>query len=432
MGPTNVALVKLFEADRKLRDAQEKLDTASHNVRIQERRANDLAEKLRLTQQAQKEQQAKASQLDLELKARDQQIEKLRNQQQAAKNNKEYQALLIEINTRKLDKTKVEEQAMTAMEAVEKHKAEVAILTTQVQAEREKLEAMKAQSGDALAKLQADVDATRPERAAAEADVPAQARDIFNRLADRYEGEAMAGIDRPDRRKEEYLCTACNMDLVRDIYNKLKNRNEVVFCPNCQRILFIPEHFTAEHAIGGPSRSATPKKKPTVVKAKGAAKKKAAAPAAEGGAAPAAEAQPDRDVVVIEQRASGDLGKALSKAQGVSVQSAIAADFNPVECEVYVDGELAGIYKGIDVGNLERAVKYYLGEFKIPFKTIEVKPVPVEQAEEAPAAATPASAAAPAATGTEAATPAGDAPPAANAEAQTSESIPAPEAASAT
>ena len=164
MGPTNVALVKLFEADRKLRDAQEKLDTASHNVRIQERRANDLAEKLRLTQQAQKEQQAKASQLDLELKARDQQIEKLRNQQQAAKNNKEYQALLIEINTRKLDKTKVEEQAMAAMEAVEKHKAEVAVLSTQVHAEREKLEAMKAQSGDALAKLQADVDATRPER----------------------------------------------------------------------------------------------------------------------------------------------------------------------------------------------------------------------------------------------------------------------------
>src|SRR3954447_11493347 len=275
MGPTNVALVKLFEADRKLRDAQEKLDTASHNVRIQERRAQDLAEKLRLAQQSQKEQQAKAAQLDLELKARDQQIEKLRTQKQAAKNNKEYQALLIEINTRKLDKTKVEEQAMAAMEAVEKHKAEVAVLSTQVQAEREKLETMKAQSGDALAKLQADVDATRPERVAAEADVPAQARDIFNRLADRYEGEAMAGIDRPDRRKEEYLCTACNMDLVRDIYNKLKNRNEVVFCPNCQRILFIPEHFTAEHAIGGPSRSAAPKKKPTVVKAKGAPKKKA-------------------------------------------------------------------------------------------------------------------------------------------------------------
>ena len=250
----------------------------------------------------------------------------------------------------------------------------------------------------------------------------------------------MAGIDRPDRRKEEYLCTACNMDLVRDIYNKLKNRNEVVFCPNCQRILFIPEHFTAEHAIGGPSRSAAPKKKPTVVKAKGAAKKKAAvAPAtdAAGAAVQSAADEADRDVVVIEQRASGELGKALAKAGAEHLgSSAIAADFNPVECEVYVDGELVGIYKGIDVGNLERSIKYYLGEFKLPHKTLEVKPVPQEQPEApaaaAPEAATPASGAPTAASSSEAATPPSNAPPSGGSEARTSESIPAPEAASAT
>src|SRR6476620_2888078 len=108
MGPTNVALVKLVEADRKLRDAQERLDSAAHNVRIQERRVSDLTEKLRVAQHTQKEQQATAGRLDLELKSRDQHIEKLRTQQQAAKNNKEYQALLVEINTRKVDRGKIE------------------------------------------------------------------------------------------------------------------------------------------------------------------------------------------------------------------------------------------------------------------------------------------------------------------------------------
>src|SRR5688572_15653262 len=111
MGPTNVALVKLFQADQQLRAARERLDAAAKNVRVQERRVNDLAAKLKVSQTHHKEFQARAANVDLDLRTRDAHIEKLRTQQQTAKNNKEYQAFLIEINTAKVDKTKVEEDA---------------------------------------------------------------------------------------------------------------------------------------------------------------------------------------------------------------------------------------------------------------------------------------------------------------------------------
>lgn len=452
MGPTNVALVKLFEADRKLRDVQAKLEAASHNVRIQERRVNDLSEKLRLAQQTHKERQARSSQMDLELKARDAHIEKLRTQQQAAKNNKEYQALLVEINTRKVDRAKIEEQALANLEFLEKLKVEGAGYTTGLAAEKAKLDAMKAQSGDQLAALQIEVDAVKPERETAEAAVPPKTRDLFNRLADKYDGEAMAGIDRPDRRKEEYLCTACNMELVRDVYNKLNSRDDVVFCPNCQRMLFIPDHFTAEHAIGGPTKSAPKKAKVTVVRQRTAAPKKSkavtAAAASTGSAAidgsaaasgTAGLTDEEKDVVVIEARATGALGKALASAQGESVSRAIKSDTNPVECEVYVDGSLAGIYKGITVENLTNAIKYFLGDHKLTYTTLLVKaagsapaatsdqpaaeggtPAPV--AESAPAAAD---------SPIPAAEPAGEPVPAASDEVRTSETIPAPETTSA-
>src|SRR5678816_1453951 len=136
MGPTNVALVKLFQADQQLRAARERLDAAAKNVRVQERRVNDLAAKLAAAQKSHKELQAKAGNLDLDLKTRDAHIEKLRNQQQPAKNNKEYQAFLIEINTAKVDKTKVEEETMRVMEQVDKAAAESATITTQLEAER--------------------------------------------------------------------------------------------------------------------------------------------------------------------------------------------------------------------------------------------------------------------------------------------------------
>ena len=109
MGPTNIALVKLSQSDQSLREAQGRLEAVSRDVRVQERKVNDLVERQKLSQSKLKEQQSQSAQLDLDIKTRDDHIERLRNQQQNAKTNREYQAFLVEINTEKLDKSKSEE-----------------------------------------------------------------------------------------------------------------------------------------------------------------------------------------------------------------------------------------------------------------------------------------------------------------------------------
>ncbi len=249
MGPTNLALVKLFEADQELREAQARLDAASKGVRIQERRTNDLAEQIKLTQTQLREQQAKGGNLELDIKTRDAHIEKLRSQQQSAKNNKEYQAFLIEINTGKVDRGKVEEETLKVMEQVEKLQAELKDLTAQHETERTNLEQMKAKIGGTVKQLQSEIDQLKPARDQAAASVPSKARVPFERLAERYDGEALSSVARPDRRREEYLCTVCHMNLVTDVYNKLHSRDDLVFCPNCQRILFIPGDLPPEMAV---------------------------------------------------------------------------------------------------------------------------------------------------------------------------------------
>ena len=357
MGPTNVALVKLFQADQQLRAARERLDAAAKNVRVQERRVNDMTAKLKAAQTHHREQQARAGSLDLDLRSRDAHIEKLRSQQQSAKNNKEYQAFLIEINTAKVDKAKVEEEAMRVMEQVEKAGAESAATATQLEAERAKLAEMSTQITDTLKQLQVEVDALKPAREAAAAALPGKVIAEFDRLAERFDGEALAALAKPDRRREEYLCTACNMDLVTDVYNKLHSRDELVFCPSCRRILFIPEDLPPEAAIN--VKGSRP-----VAAASSDGTGRAKAPrASRAKKTSAASAGADGSVgATIEQRAKGKLGEVLAKAQGESVSRAAAADHKPFEFEVYVDGTLAGIYKGNSAENLERAIKYYLGE----------------------------------------------------------------------
>jgi hypothetical protein len=267
MGPINVALVALYRADQRLREAQGRLNAVSKNVRIQERKVADLSERLRLEQANLKEQQSKSGQLDLDLKTRESKIERLRAQQQNAKTNREYQAFLVEINTEKVDKGKSEEELLKSMEAVEKLQKEVKELAEMSAAENTRLEGMRGEIDGRVKELQAEIESLRPARDAAAKAVPAKEVEAFTRLAERFEGEALSALTKPDRRREEYACSACNMDLVTDVYNKLHSRDELVFCPSCRRILYIPDDLPLEMAVNKVKERKEPRVKTSNLKA---------------------------------------------------------------------------------------------------------------------------------------------------------------------
>lgn len=252
MGPINLALVKLFFADTALREAQTRLDSATRNVRLQQNKVTDLAARQAAAKTEHTKLQARSNELSLEIQAREQKVEKLREQQNGAQNNREYQAFLVEINTQKVDRAKFEEEALGVMDQLEKRGAEVTTLAAQHEAEQTKLTQMTAQIGDRVKMLSAEIEKLRPARDEAAQHVPEKAMHVYNRLADRYEGEAMEAIDKPHPKREEYIAMTCNIDLTVDMYNRLHSRDDLSFCPQCGRILYIPEELTVEKAVHKP------------------------------------------------------------------------------------------------------------------------------------------------------------------------------------
>lgn len=261
MGPTNVALLKLYEAETHLRDAQRKLDSATRNVRLQQRKVDDLTTRQQNAADDLIKQRAKGGELDLEIKSKDEKVEHLRQQQASAQTNREYQAFLIEINTHKMDKAKIEEDALKIMEAVEALQKESESLAQQLQVESAKLVELRGSIDDRVRQLSAEVEAARPARDAAAQAVPPTARLLFERLADRYEGEAMEPIDKPHPKREEYVAMICNVDLTVDIYNRLHSRDELIGCPSCGRLLYIPADLVPEKAVHKPKEKKARKPK---------------------------------------------------------------------------------------------------------------------------------------------------------------------------
>ena len=168
---------------------------------------------------------------------------KLREALNQAKTNKEYSAMLVEVNTLKVDKGKIEEQALELMGQIEQLKAEVAEVEAKV-AEQQKikshgeaeLESRTAEVADQLEQLK------EKRRVAAEA-VPAKALDIFEKMAESLDGEAMAPVEQEDPRRLEFNCGGCYMSIPIEQVNRLGSSDTLVQCTSCRRILYLSDEL---------------------------------------------------------------------------------------------------------------------------------------------------------------------------------------------
>jgi predicted nucleic acid-binding Zn-ribbon protein len=261
MGPTNIALVKLFKADTRLREAQRRLNAVTRNVRLQQEKASDLAARRDATHAELNRAKAKSAELDLEIKSRDEKIESMRTQQSAAQTNREYQAFLVQINTHKVDRGKIEDDMLKLIDQAEKMQGDLAVLTTQAETEAAKLQQMHGDIDARVKMLSDEVAAAQPERDEAAAGISARARELFDKLADKFDGEAMAPIEKPHPKREEYICSVCNLDLTLDVYNRLHTRDEPVMCPSGNHLLYIPDDLPPEKAVHKPKEKKAPRPK---------------------------------------------------------------------------------------------------------------------------------------------------------------------------
>ena len=348
MGPTITALSEFFEADKALRIAQKQLDAATRDVKSQTVKVKQLETDVTVAHKRMIDLAARAENLDRELKDYDTKINLLRERQSTAANNKEFQALLIDINNHKADQHKKSDLAIAALDSSEAQKKTHDELSNRLTLERSKFEKMSAEIDTKVAELTAVIESLKEPRALTASKLQPKIVQVYDRVAQRYDGEAMSPIERPEEDEDEYACSACGVSLVIDVYNRLHRKDELLCCTNCGRILYIPEDLPGH---SNPQLTKKVTTKPRKTPAKSTSKKVASGPSMSG--------------------AQLELHRLMSKAQAESVKNANAAGNTPIEFDIFLDGKLFGHYKGQTVENYRRAAIYFLHESGIN-KTVDV------------------------------------------------------------
>lgn len=229
------AIIQLKEAEHRLhgipdwmRDLHEEHSTQKKEIDALQQAAEEAAKERRTAEAATQDAQEK-------LKKYQQQINRVSTQ-------REYGALLQEIDTVKGQISASEEQALSALERSEqtqkdlaarratfqeldeRYAAELARWDAEKPAVAQRVEELKQQIGDLRGRL------------------PRNVASLFERILDRYPGSALASvrpIERPGQKQREWHCSACNYRVRPQSVVEIRNSGNLIQCDSCKRILYL-------------------------------------------------------------------------------------------------------------------------------------------------------------------------------------------------
>ena len=241
MGAKLTAILELQNIQLQIVDIQSQVARHTRRVAAQQKKLNAAGAQLESERQQVTRDQIKFDELDNEIKARVESVEKLRQHLNSVRTNKEYAAVLAQMNNEKADATKVEGQAMELMQSLETRRAaiaEAAAVEKKLQEKLRELESAAEQARQTFAGRLNDLDG---QRVAAAAQIEPNVCELFDRLAERYEGEVLAEVIRTNPRRDEFVCGGCHIALRPDVPNTLKIRDEVITCKTCGRIMYLAD-----------------------------------------------------------------------------------------------------------------------------------------------------------------------------------------------
>jgi len=235
-------LLSLFRIDSQVRGLRRRLDSASSYLDAQNMTLNELRQQHDEIQLRRRHVQATIGNLEGEVAVIDERVEKLRGELNVATTNKQYTAVLTELNTAKLARSELEDRILQEMETVEECGRQLETVAGE-KAERTKVraiaEAKLKQRHDEVGKRLAELE---QQRITAADCIPGTDLKLFDDLAEAYDGEAVTPVEEIDRRRREYVCGSCNLNLPFEAVAALLGRGDtLVVCPACGRILFLED-----------------------------------------------------------------------------------------------------------------------------------------------------------------------------------------------
>jgi predicted nucleic acid-binding Zn-ribbon protein len=227
-------LIQLQEIDGKIRSlVEQKKRLPEALAELERRRAVNVAELDQARESLQTAQKNKRDR-DKDLEAGVQKVEKLKVRSSEIKNNKEYQALLKEIETAEQENKAVEDDILALMEKIDAVSTEISAAEHRAGEEETALNAEQKQHEAEFAMIEKELKSVEQARNDMVVHVQSAVLSQYQKLLN-----TKAGIAMVEARDES--CSGCYMSIPPQVFVNVKKNESIITCPNCGRILYFKE-----------------------------------------------------------------------------------------------------------------------------------------------------------------------------------------------
>jgi len=224
-------LIELQEIDAAIRSRREQVSQFPGRRESLEQQSVQNKEGLDKVREALQEAQKNKRDRDRDLEAGAQKVEKLKARTSEIKTNKEYQAMLKEIETAEQENKAIEDGILVLMEKIDSATAQIAAAETQVKEREAAIQIEKKQLDEAQAALEQQLKAQEEERRKIAARIKEELLDQYQKLLNAKGGRAV--VEAWDE-----SCSGCRMRIQPQLFVNIKKNEEINTCPHCNRILY--------------------------------------------------------------------------------------------------------------------------------------------------------------------------------------------------
>lgn len=218
---------QIFEKEKRLISAPKMIAAMEQEI---ETLKNNISKEKEVIDELEKERRKKEKELETDKDK----IKKYESKLYEVKTNKEYQALLKEIETVKSTNDNIEEDILILMEKIEELKSDFTNLSAQLKKKEKEFD----QNRDKLLKevdtIGKDVKKLKEERDNLLSDVNSNLRTTYTTLIEKRGGTAVVNL-------KNGVCLGCFMNIPPQLFIEATKNIQLILCPSCNRIFFFQE-----------------------------------------------------------------------------------------------------------------------------------------------------------------------------------------------
>lgn len=171
-------------------------------------------------------------------------LEHYQEQIRMVRTQREYSALLSEIDTVKTTVREREEEALEALEDADTAEVELGTLRESFDDVEERYRAAQERWEEEKPSVVAEAEELRERVAELRARLPDRIESLYDRIRQRRDGDALAPLRKTQSARsgdQVWHCGACNYRVRLQVASQVRGRDAVVQCDGCKRILYIPQ-----------------------------------------------------------------------------------------------------------------------------------------------------------------------------------------------